>query len=92
MLRANDTGRWTKPSPAQYPHQWNWDSGFISLGWATFDRSRAQLEVESMLAARWRSGMVPHLRYDPAHLTDYFPGPDRYPLEPPWLYTVGSRK
>lgn len=79
MLRANDTGRWTKPSPAQYPHQWNWDSGFISLGWATFDRARAMLEVESMLAARWVSGMVPHVHYDPAHLADYFPGPDRWP-------------
>ncbi|HVD02333.1 MAG TPA: trehalase family glycosidase [Candidatus Dormibacteraeota bacterium] len=79
MLRRNDTGRWTKPSPAQYPHQWNWDSGFISLGWATFDRARAMLEVESMLAAQWRSGMVPHVHYDPAFLTDYFPGPDRWP-------------
>ena len=79
MLRANDTGSWTKPSPAQYPHQWNWDSGFCSLGWATFDPGRARLELESLLGARWRSGMVPHLHYDPAHLADYFPGPDRWP-------------
>ena len=79
MLRANDTGRWTKPSPAQYPHQWNWDSAFISLGWATFDAERAMLEIESMLAAQWRSGMVPHVHYDVAHLADYFPGPDRWP-------------
>ena len=79
MLRANDTGRWTKPSPAQYPHQWNWDSAFISLGWATFDTERAMLEVESMLAAQWRSGMVPHVHYDPAYLAAYFPGPDRWP-------------
>jgi hypothetical protein len=28
VLEANHTGRWTKPSPAQYPHQWNWDCGF----------------------------------------------------------------
>ena len=40
VLRANDAGRWTKPSPAQYPHQWNWDSGFASLGWAAFDPRR----------------------------------------------------
>jgi Trehalase len=79
VLRANHTGRWTKPSPAQYPHQWNWDSGFISLGWATFDWDLAALEIESMLGAQWRSGMVPHVHYDPAHLADYFPGPDRWP-------------
>ena len=79
VLRANDAGRWTKPSPAQYPHQWNWDSGFASLGWATFDPPRAAVEIESMLGARWTDGMVPHLHYDASHLADYFPGPDWWP-------------
>ncbi len=79
VLRANDAGRWTKPSPAQYPHQWNWDSGFASLGWATFDPARAAVEIESMLGARWTDGMVPHVHYDPDHLADYFPGPDWWP-------------
>ena len=79
VLRANDAGRWTKPSPAQYPHQWNWDSGFASLGWATFDPARAALEIESMLGARWTDGMVPHVHYDRNHLADYFPGPDWWP-------------
>jgi len=80
VLRANDAGRWTVPSRTQYPHQWNWDSAFISLGLATFDWDRAVVEIESMLAARWREGMVPHLRYDPAHVFDYSPGPDRWPV------------
>ena len=79
MLRANDAGRWTKPSPAQYPHQWNWDSAFAALGWATFDWERAVVEIDSLLAARWRDGMVPHLHYDARHVADYFPGPDRWP-------------
>ena len=79
MIEANHTGRWTKPSPAQYPHQWNWDSAFISVGWAEFDWRRATAEIESMLAAQWSDGMVPHVHYDPAHLRDYFPGPDRWP-------------
>jgi hypothetical protein len=79
VLRGNDAGRWTVPSPAQYPHQWNWDSAFVSLGWATFDWTRATVEIESMLGGRWREGMVPHVRYDPAHVADYFPGPDRWP-------------
>ena len=79
VLRGNDAGAWTKPSPAQYPHQWNWDSGFISLGWSRLDWSRAATELESMLSARWRSGMVPHVHYDPAHVDGYFPGPDWWP-------------
>ena len=79
VLKANDTGRWTRPSPAQYPHQWNWDSAFISLGWATFDWDRACMEIESMLRARWREGMIPHIHYDPRYVEAYFPGPDRWP-------------
>jgi hypothetical protein len=79
VLRANDAGRWTMPSSRQYPHQWNWDSAFISLGLATFDWERATAEIESMLEARWHEGLVPHVRYDPARLDDYFPGPDRWP-------------
>jgi hypothetical protein len=79
VLRDNDTGRWTRPSRTQYPHQWNWDSAFVSLGWATFDWKRAGIEVESMLGARWREGMVPHIRYDRRFVDDYFPGPDRWP-------------
>ena len=79
VLAANHVGGWTKPSPAQYPHQWNWDSGFISLGWATFDWETAAAEIESILRGAWRDGMVPHVRYDRAHLAAYFPGPDRWP-------------
>ena len=89
MLRRNDAGRWTKPSPAQYPHQWNWDSCFAALGWATFDWDRAVLELESLLEARWRDGMVPHLRYDPVHLADYFPGPDWWPKAQAQVATAG---
>jgi hypothetical protein len=79
VLRTNDTGRWTVPSRAQYPHQWNWDSAFVALGLATFDWDRAAAEVDATLEARWREGMLPHVRYDPRHVADYFPGPDRWP-------------
>ena len=78
-LRANDRGGWTVPSPAQYPHQWNWDSGFAALGWSIIDPARAAREVESLLLGRWREGMVPHVRYNPQALEDYFPGPDWWP-------------
>lgn len=79
VLLANHAGGWTKPAADQYPHQWNWDSGFISLGWATFDWEKAAAEIESVIRGRWRDGMIPHVRYDPHRLQDYFPGPDRWP-------------
>jgi hypothetical protein len=75
VLRLNDTGAFTKPSPRQYPHQWNWDSAFIALGLAQFDLPRALAEVRSLLAAQWRDGMVPHIIY-PTGASDYFPPPE----------------
>jgi hypothetical protein len=79
VLRSNDAGGWTRPSAGQYPHQWNWDSALISLGWSWIDWDRAIVEIESLLQAQWDNGMVPHLRYDRRYLADYFPGPDRWP-------------
>jgi hypothetical protein len=79
VLRSNDAGGWTRPSGGQYPHQWNWDSALISLGWSWINWDRAVLEIESLLGAQWDNGMVPHVRYDPRYLADYFPGPDRWP-------------
>jgi hypothetical protein len=79
VLRRHDAGSFTRPSAAQYPHQWNWDSAFISLGWSHLDWARACQEIESMLQGRWRNGMVPHLRYDASAPAGYFPGPDWWP-------------
>lgn len=75
VLQRNDRGIFTTPSPAQYPHQWNWDAAFIALGWSHFDLARARTEIRSLLSAQWQTGMVPHTLY---HLgaSDYFPYPD----------------
>jgi hypothetical protein len=37
VMRHNDTGSYSVPSRATYPHQWNWDSALIALGWAELD-------------------------------------------------------
>ncbi len=74
-LKGNDTGTFIKPSPGQYPHQWNWDSAVIALGLSYFDPARAWAEVESLLASQWRDGMVPHIIYHHGP-SDYFPPPD----------------
>ena len=77
ILTANDRGGYTVPNGRVYPFQWNWDSAFVALGFATFDIARAWREIETLFAAQWADGFVPHIvfwRDDPG----YFPGPDRW--------------
>lgn len=79
VLRGNDRGEFTKPSARLYPHQWNWDSAFIAMGWAYLDWERAVREVASLLRGQWTDGMLPHIRYDRAALGWYAPGPELWP-------------
>ncbi len=75
ILVENDRGGYTVPSARLYPFQWNWDSMFLALGWAEFDRERAWREIDTLLEAQWPSGMVPHIVFWTEEST-YFPGPD----------------
>ncbi len=75
VLYRNDRGNFTTPSPGQYPHQWNWDSAVIALGWSHLDPARARTEIRSLLGAQWRDGMVPHIIYHQG-ASDYFPPPE----------------
>ena len=77
VLRANDLGGWTKAAPALYPHQWSWDAAFIAIGLTHLDPRRALRELETLFAAQWRTGMAPHIVFNP-EAADYFPGPDRW--------------
>ena len=74
ILRDNDRGGYTVPTRGLYPFQWNWDSCFVALGWATFDLGRAFTEIETLFTGQWPDGMVPHIVF---HEPDdgYFPGP-----------------
>jgi hypothetical protein len=83
ILKKNDRGGYTVPTARLYPYQWNWDSAFVALGFATFDRARAWRELEMLLEGQWPNGMIPHIlfrRDDP----DYFPGPSV------WQANLGS--
>ena len=42
MLGRNWTGTSTIPAAGLYPHQWNWDTGFIAIGHARYDQARAE--------------------------------------------------
>lgn len=74
VLDKNWLGTYTRPSPRLYPHQWNWDSGFIAIGYSTYDQDRAQLELTSLFKAQWKNGMVPHIVFNQKVPDDYFPG------------------
>ena len=76
VLAANWTGSSTVPSRRQYPHQWGWDAAFNAVGWSWIDPARAATEIESLLAAQWQDGRVPHIVFHPDVPEEaYFPGP-----------------
>ena len=77
VLDANWTGSSTVPSRSLYPHQWSWDSAFIAIGLRHVSPLRAQTELETLLAAQWGDGRVPHIVFNPSVPLDaYFPSPD----------------
>ena len=77
ILEKNDRGGFTVPTARLYPYQWNWDSAFVALGFATFDPDRAWREVETLLEGQWPDGMVPHILFR-RNDSDYFPGPSTW--------------
>ena len=75
VLRANDRGTMTVAAPELYPHQWSWDAGFVVVGLSHLSVPRACVELESLLAGQWRTGMIPHIVFS-SEAAPYFPGPD----------------
>jgi hypothetical protein len=76
-LRSNSAGAMTRAAPDLYPHQWSWDAAFVSVGIAHLDPRRACAELDHLFSGQWRTGMLPHIVFDPDEHT-YFPGPDRW--------------
>jgi glycogen debranching enzyme len=79
-LRANDRGGYCVPTARLYPFQWNWDSAFVAMGWATFDEARAWQEIVSLLRGQWDDGMIPQIVFH-APSEDYFPGPEVWQIQ-----------
>lgn len=61
VLAGNDHGVYTAPAPYLYPHQWLWDSCFVSIGLAHDNLDRAQQEIESLFDGQWSNGMMPNI-------------------------------
>ncbi len=51
---------YTRPSPGRYPWQWYWDSCFAAIARRHFDPKRAQIELETLLAAQREDGFIGH--------------------------------
>jgi hypothetical protein len=75
ILARNDRGGYTVPTDRLYPFQWNWDSAFVAMGFATYDIDRAYRELERLIEGQWDDGMIPHIVFH-APSDTYFPGPD----------------
>jgi hypothetical protein len=61
---------YTRPSPRHYPFQWYWDSCFTGIVWRNFDKTRAQTELESLLAAQRPDGFIGHTIFWDTPLTE----------------------
>lgn len=76
VLISNRSSHYTLPSSSLYPHQWNWDSGFIAIGYSHFDTDWAIKELRSLFDAQWKNGMLPQIVFNRKRLGSYFPEPD----------------
>ena len=75
VLELNWRNGYTVPSAKLYPFQWNWDSGFIALGWMHIDPEKAIQEMESLFSGQWNNGFLPHIIFHDAEKfgDQYFP-------------------
>ncbi|MEM9664121.1 MAG: trehalase family glycosidase [Bacteroidota bacterium] len=76
ILDANWKDGFTIPTHKLYPFQWNWDSGFTSLGHSYIQLDQAIRELETLFSGQWDNGMVPHILFHSEHEDTYFPNHD----------------
>lgn len=76
ILANNWRGRFSVPCNKLYPFQWNWDSGFVSLGFAHFSKRQMMQEWVSLFSGQWQNGMIPHILFHSEKETTYFPNYD----------------
>src|SRR6266545_2272621 len=51
------------------------DAAFVAIGLTHLSIPRACLELDTLLAAQWRTGMIPHIVFSDT-ASDYRPGPE----------------
>ncbi|WP_456421746.1 MGH1-like glycoside hydrolase domain-containing protein [Lutibacter sp.] len=88
ILQNNWRNGFSIPCEGLYPFQWKWDSGFIAIGLAYFDMSKAKEEITTLLDAQWKNGFIPHIIFH-NESDSYFPGPDYHHSD---LHPKASKK
>lgn len=88
ILNNNWKGDFSIPCANLYPFQWKWDSGFIAIGFAHFDMQKAEKEIETLLAAQWENGFIPHIIFHSEN-DSYFPGASFHRSD---LHPLASKK
>jgi hypothetical protein len=75
VLEKNWMGDYTRPSSLLYPHQWSWDSGFIAIGYSTYEsilqgmpKSIFPMQIFGTPAARKMPPKVFKHQESPSHL------------------------
>ncbi|MEM9920706.1 MAG: trehalase family glycosidase [Bacteroidota bacterium] len=76
ILKKNWKDGFTIPASKLYPFQWNWDSGFTSIGQSHFDLDYAIRELQSLFSGQWANGMIPHIIFHSENEKTYFPNYD----------------
>jgi len=76
ILNLNWKDGFTIPTGKLYPFQWNWDSGFTSIGHSYFDLNFAIKELQTLFSGQWENGMLPHILFHSENETTYFPNYD----------------
>ncbi|SDR65758.1 Trehalase [Polaribacter sp. KT25b] len=88
VLNNNWTDGFSIPCANLYPFQWLWDSGFIAIGFAHFDMTKAEKEIETLLDAQWENGFIPHIVFHTEN-DSYFPGANFHRSD---LHPLASKK
>ncbi len=93
VLASNNIGKSTRASSHLYPHQWNWDAGFVARGYLHYAPEMAYEELSSLFRGQWENGFLPHIIFNSDYL-DHFPGPnywkgERSKVIPKQIYTSG---
>jgi len=80
ILEKNWNGNYTIPAKSLYPHQWSWDSCFTAIGNSYVNTDRAIKELQYLINAQWKNGMIPNIVFDEKEKS-YFPSTDFYEIK-----------
>lgn len=64
VLAGNLRDGYIAPARGLYVHQHLWDTCFVAIGQRHYDVEAAMAGLRRLVAAQWKNGMVPHIRFE----------------------------